>query len=225
MNFRKGVYKRNIDFDNVVRLNKTRSYRDGNLMYLNYEIIDRWEKLIFSIDLCLLNDVKEFDDYLIYIKNNIAKLNSIRYNMNIYNHMIVNRWFDRNKYKDGEINESLIEYILKGLVEQSYMIYRELDFYSLQTKEKFEIEKNKIRETSTKMISYIEDCLSSNDKDKHSLAIQLINVVLSKIEVFNIEDSYDKEHLSWLQENNVCCLLMYSVNHPEIFKLISNVCE
>ena len=225
MNFRKRVYKRNIDLDNVVRLNKTRSYRDGNLMYLNYEIIDRWEKLIFSFDLCILNDIKEFDEYLIYIKNNIAKLNSIRYNMSIYNHMIVNKWFDRNEYKDGEINESLIEYILKGVVEQSYMIYRELDFYSLQTKEEFEIEKNKIRETSTKMISYIEDCFNSNDEDKHSLAIQLINVVLSKIEVFNIEDSYDKEHLSWLQENNVYCLLMYSVNHHEVFKLISNVCE
>lgn len=225
MNFRKGVYKRNIDFDNVVRLNKTRSYRDGNLMYLNYEIIDRWEKLIFSIDLCLLNDVKEFDDYLICMKKNMAKLNGFRYNMCIYNHMLINKWFDVSKFNEDGINESLMEYILKGVVEQSYMIYRELDFYSLQTKEEFEIEKSKIKESSAKMISYIEDCLSSNDKEKHSLAIQLINVVLSKIEVIDKEGSYDKEHLSWLQENNVCCLLMYSVNHPEIFKLISNVCE
>ena len=155
MKLREKVFKKNINLYDLVRLNKTRSYRDGNIMYLNYEIVDNQDKLIFSINACISSGVNCIEDYIKSFKECINSFNSLQYNVGLYNHMIINKWVKGRDVKklydslsDEEIVYSFLEFSLEYITIQAYKLYMEVDLYSLQTKEKYDDEESKIKESS-----------------------------------------------------------------------------
>lgn len=227
MNFRKRVYKRNIDLDNVVRLNRTRSYRDGNLMYLNYEIIDNQDKLIFSINACIPSYVNCIEDYIRSFKECIKFFNGLQYNVGLYNHMIINEWVKGHDIKrlydslsDEEIVYSFLDYALKNITIQAFKLYMEVDLFSLQTKEDYKSQEFKVKECSNNIISYIDDGFNSGDKNKQDEVLEMMYKILSKNDIDCLDD---KEYKSWKLENNLISFLKYSANHPEVMMMVDEL--
>lgn len=228
MKLREKVFKKNINLYDLVRLNKTRSYRDGNLMYLNYEIVDNQDKLIFSINTCIPSAINSIDDYLKSFKDSIKSLNSLQYNVGLYNHMIINKWVsgrDVKRLYDSLADEGLVfsflEFTLKHLTIQAYELYMEVDFYSLQTKKEYDYEELRIKESADNIISYIDDGFNSNDKIKQDEVLKMMIGILSKTN--NENGLNNNEYVSWKLENNLISFLKYSINHPEVLMMVDEL--
>lgn len=227
MKLRDKVFKKNINLYDLVRLNRTRSYRDGNLMYLNYEIVDNQDKLIFSINTCIPSGVNCIEDYIKSFKECIKSLNSLQYNVGLYNHMIINKWVKGREIKrlydslgDEEIVYSLLEFTLKYITIQAYKLYMEVDLYSLQTKEEYKSEEYKVKECSDNIISYIDDGFNSRDKNKQDEVLEMMYKILSKNDIDCLND---KEYKSWKLESNLISFLKYSANHPEVMMMVDEL--
>lgn len=228
MKLREKLFKKNIDLYDLVRLNKTRSYRDGNLMYLNYEIVDNYDKLIFSINTCIPSGINSIEEFLKSFKDSIKSLNSLQYNVGLYNHMIINKWVSGRDVKrlydslgEEELVYSFLEFTLKYLTIQAYKIYMEVDLYSLQAKEKYDDEEFKIKESSDNIISYIDDGFNSRDKVRQDEVLKMMYKILSKNDIECSLD--DKEYMSWKLENNLISFLKYSANHPEVVMMVDEL--
>ena len=228
MKLREKLFKKNINLYDLVRLNKTRSYRDGNLMYLNYEIVDNHDKLIFSINTCIPSGINSIEDYIKCFKESIKSLNSLQYNVGLYNHMIINKWVsgrDVNRLYDSlneeELVYSFLKFTLKYLTIQSYKLYMEVDLYMLQTKREYDDEELKIKESSDNMISYIDDGFNSRDKNKQDEVFEMMYKILSKNDTDYCLD--DKGFVSWKLENNLISFFKYSANHPEVLMTVDEL--
>lgn len=146
MKLDKNIIK-SVNLNKIVKLDDARSYREGNLMNLTFEVVDKDENGIFSF-------VFESDRFVNTELTNIA--DTINQSKDGKNFSISNClckmfiWSCENgvypksevfttmsKFKKSSIFYDFMEYVSYDLFSQVGTIIDNLDFFSLQTKEEY----------------------------------------------------------------------------------------
>lgn len=208
-----------LNLNKIVKLDNTRSYREGNLMYLTFEIIDKNEDAILSFVFesdrfvntkllnirNIINESKDGHNFVVatcVYKMLLWVIRSKSYsNLNIFE--------IKDKLKDGHCFYDFMEYISDDLFIQVGNIINNLDFFSLQEKEDYMKNANIIN----KFANYWEDVIFDNEKNGDgeifSCVCDLAFVGDTPIddyieELFNNGYKYifdNNEYESWLRES------------------------
>ena len=198
-----------LNLNKIVKLDNTRSYREGNLMYLTFEIIDKNEDAILSfvfesgrfvkVDLMSVADCvnNSKDGHNFNVQYSLCKILFWALANNLYPNLstveVKNRLADVNVFGD------FIIYMAQDLFTQVGDIVKHLDFFSLQTKEEY-IEDEKI----------VDEYLDSLKKNMLDGTMPLD---------YSLKDSFDnqyeilnnKKYESWIAESYKEALINFVV--------------
>lgn len=210
---------RNIDLHDLIALNHSRSYRDGNLMHLNYIIIDKACEPIFSIEFDCDRYVSKEDIMNIICAYQFGK-KDLSYKLFV--HASNRDWFPRldvmalsKKLDKPNIAKDFINYIGLELFRQISRDVEELDFFSLQTKEEYNVHAKKIDELMADTKGLL---LQKVREKKFEDFSRLINTMCEEHVPLN---EYWDEYLNY-ELNNVQCLCWILELQLELVLNISN---
>ena len=163
--------KKHLNLDHVVVLDMRRSYRDGNLMWLNFEIIDEDTNPIMSFvyegvrgESTKINEIvdrtnKSNDGKNFHVPSSTFKLQSAA----------ANYWFKNDK-KANSINyktfADFMHCITRQLFEQVKIIIDNLDFFCLQVKKDYLKDKALVDEYINYWIKKTFDSIDNEDLDE-----------------------------------------------------------
>ena len=129
-----------------VALNKVRSYRDGNLMLLNFSVIDSKGEQLFSISAEMSRYASDGDSIMEAVNDpEMGNFDAFELANFLYYHAQKNNWYpDLSKEElQKKFNQNLVDAVLAYYSATTVLamqnIIENLDFFSLQTKEEFEI--------------------------------------------------------------------------------------
>lgn len=224
---------KNINLNNLVRMNPKRSYREGNLMQLNYQIIDAEGAFIFSIsfDTDRFANDEEIDRVVSKYK---YEINYLAFKLCI--HANNRGWFSLldmygicKKFANPTSMQEFIDYIGEYMIAQVVEDVHNLDFFSLQTKEEYEVHYKKIEE-------FIADTrgllLQKANEKKYGDLNELMNCIADEEIPLNTywgeylaEELADQDYLDWINERQLELTIYISDEAPENFKEAANCFE
>lgn len=220
---------RNIDLHDLIALNHYRSYRDGNLMHLNYIIIDKDCEPIFSIEFDCDRYVSKEDIMNIICSYQFSK-KYVSYKLFV--HASNRDWFPRldvmqlsKKLDKPTIVKDFTNYIGLELFRQISKDVEELDIFSLQTKEEYELHAKKINE----LMADTKGLLLQKVREKKFEDFgRLINTMCEEhVPLNEYWDEYltfelnNVECLCWILELQLELVLNISNEDTELFKQMS----
>lgn len=187
-----------LNLNQIVKLDNTRSYREGDLMYLTFEIIDKNEDSILSFvfesdrfaktDLMSVADCvnNSKDGHNFNVQYSLCKILFWALANNLYPNLSVEEV--KNRLADVSVFGNFILYMAQDLFSQVASIVKHLDFFSLQTKEEYAEDE--------KLVDEYLDSLKKNMLDGSMPLDYSLKEGFSK--QYKILD--DKKYESWLGE-------------------------
>lgn len=220
----------NIDTDRVVAINKYRSYRDGDLMHLNFVILDKQYTSIFSIEVDT-NRYADSDEISMAVAGYDFDFECI--SNKLYIHAKNREWFGSmdavkvmNKLNDTQMGISFIGYIGFELLRQASELVESLDFFSLQTKEEYEVHENKINE----FISTLRNVLLKKIEDKQmdSLMSMLfymgkeVPILTAHYREFLHDELHEGNLYVWLMERQIDLYIDIAYKEASLLELVEH---
>lgn len=230
MLFEKKILKRNLDLENIVIFNKSRSYREGYLMHLNFAVIDNNGNQILSFTPVFLNNETEFPA----IANDICEaLNNIvdqDYQIALKSHIYASNWCMPKEFKKASQSidtllfpSYFLSYIIDSLVNEIYEVVLNTDLYSLQTKDEFEMLESEIKTSSNDFLDSIEKSVKNKTPMSTLKANNAIENIIKKKaicnnKIFNKFSSKEteKEIAFWVQDVNKETMLNFIKNNKNV---------
>lgn len=237
MSFVKKIIKKNIDLNKVVILNKSRSYREGNLMCLNFSIIDKYGNQIFSIAPEFIKNTNEPVAVASAISESFKNFDDKDYQTILRNHIYSSNWCKPMKLKkicDSIQNLTLpmafLSYTLEEVIIQIYDYLKLIDFYSLQTKEEYLKLEKTIENSSTEFMKTVENNFNKNKKNENSKIKEIITDIMKKEAICN-SDLYakfsskqeEREIAFWVQEKNTSTMLSFAKGNEDLAYFLVNI--
>lgn len=230
MSFETKIIKKNIDLNKIVILNKSRSYREGNLMCLNFSIIDKYGNQIFSI---VSEFIKNTDDPVTIasaISESFKNFDDKDYQTILRNHIYSSNWCKPMKLKkicDSIQNLTLpvafLSYTLEKLIIQIYDYIKIIDFYSLQTKEDYLKLEKTIENSSQEFMKTVENNFIKKDKNGILEAEEIVIDIMKKEAICNSSlfnkfsaKQEETEIAFWVQEKNTDTLLSFAKKNDDL---------
>lgn len=230
MSFETKIIKKNIDLNKIVILNKSRSYREGNLMCLNFSIIDKYGNQIFSI---VSEFIKNTDDPVTIasaISESFKNFDDKDYQTILRNHIYSSNWCKPMKLKkicDSIQNLTLpvafLSYTLEELIIQIYDYIKIIDFYSLQTKEDYLKLEKTIENSSQEFMKTVENNFIKKDKNGILEAEEIVIDIMKKEAICNSSlfnkfsaKQEETEIAFWVQEKNTDTLLSFAKKNDDL---------
>lgn len=216
MLFEKKILKRNLNLDNIVIFNKSRSYREGYLMHLNFAIIDKNGNQILSFTPVFLNNETDFSAIAKDICEAFNNISDQDYQIALKSHIYAFNWCMPKEFKKvcNSIETLLLPsyfltYILDDLVNKVYEIVLDTDLYSLQTKDEFETLENEIKTSSNDFFNSIEKSVKNKTPMSDLKANSAIESIIKKKAIcntnifnkFSAKES-EREIVFWVQDVN-----------------------
>lgn len=230
MSFETKIIKKNIDLNKIVILNKSRSYREGNLMCLNFSIIDKYGNQIFSI---VSEFIKNTDDPVTIasaISESFKNFDDKDYQTILRNHIYSSNWCKPMKLKkicDSIQNLTLpvafLSYTLEELIIQIYDYIKIIDFYSLQTKEDYLKLEKTIENSSQEFMKTVENNFIKKDKNGILETEEIVIDIMKKEAICNSSlfnkfsaKQEETEIAFWVQEKNTDTLLSFAKKNDDL---------
>ena len=234
MLFEKKILKRNLNLENIVIFNKSRSYREGYLMHLNFAVIDKNGNQILSFTPVFLNNETEFPA----IANDVCEaLNNITdqdYQIALKSHIYASNWCMPKEFKKAcqsidslQFPSYFLVYIIDSIVNEIYEIVLNTDLYSLQTKDEFEVLENEIKTSSNDFLNSIEKIVRNETPMSVLKANNAIENIIKKKAIcnnkifnkFSTKDT-EKEIAFWVQDINKETMLNFAERNKSVANFV-----
>lgn len=230
MSFETKIIKKNIDLNKIVILNKSRSYREGNLMCLNFSIIDKYGNQIFSIVSEFIKNTDNPVTIASAISESFKNFDDKDYQTILRNHIYSSNWCKPMKLKkicDSIQNLTLpvafLSYTLEELIIQIYDYIKIIDFYSLQTKEDYLKLEKTIENSSQEFMKTVENNFIKKDKNGILEAEEIVIDIMKKEAICNSSlfnkfsaKQEETEIAFWVQEKNTDTLLSFAKKNDDL---------
>ena len=199
---------KNLNLDKIVRFNPVRSYREGNLMTLNYSIIDNQEEFIYSISFeANRNDDDNTIDKIVsdykYDSNEIAFKLCIHCNSHDWFSLLDFMGLEKKINRPSFIQE-FVNYIGEDMIFQIINDVKDIDFFSLQTKEEYLAHEKRINDFVSFIRAVINQKVKQKKFDESEILVRAIaeeELPLTKYWEERLkEELEDQRYLDWLNE-------------------------
>ena len=204
-----------------VCFNSARSYRDGNLMWLNFSVVDKEKEHVFAIagEFCRGNISEET---IVDILNdpemhNFDDMDELAFKL--YSFALNHEWYPKLKYTEvsDKIDDTTVALLFNYLSVSipaaiKAFIDRNLDFFSLQTKEEYEKKEAIINASSEKLKGKIMDLFETRKDEDMRMGVYVASQIFHGAAMVPLDwgKEMDKElekntpgYVSWISDTNL----------------------